>query len=54
VVFKLTPSGSETVLYTFPGRYLPVGDLLSDQNYLYGTTMGGGSHNSGEVFKVKQ
>jgi uncharacterized repeat protein (TIGR03803 family) len=54
VVFKLTPSGTETVLHRFPGRSLPVGDLLLDQGYLYGTTLGGGSANAGVVFKVKQ
>jgi uncharacterized repeat protein (TIGR03803 family) len=53
VVFKLTLSGTETVLYKFPGRYLPVGDLLLNQGYLYGTTMGGGSQNDGVVFKIK-
>ena len=54
VVFKLTPSGTETVLYKFPGRYEPVGDLLLDQGYLWGTTLGGGTANAGVVFKVKQ
>jgi len=53
VVFKLAPSGTETVLFKFPGRYLPVGDLLLDQGFLYGTTTGGGSHNAGTVFKIK-
>jgi len=54
VVFKLTPAGTETVLHRFPGRSLPVGDLLLDQGYLYGTTLGGGSGSAGVVFKVKE
>jgi uncharacterized repeat protein (TIGR03803 family) len=53
VVFQLTPAGTETVLYKFPGNYDPIGDLLLDQGFLYGTTMGGGSHNDGLVFKIK-
>ena len=54
VVFKLTPAGTETVLHRFPGRSLPVGDLLLDQGYLYGTTLGGGSGSAGVVFKVTE
>lgn len=54
VVFKLTPAGTETVLYKFPGNYDPIGDLLADKGYLYGTTMGGGKPNDGVVFRVKQ
>jgi len=54
VLFKLAPSGTETVLHRFAGRSLPVGDLLLDQGFLYGTTLGGGTDNAGLVFKVKQ
>lgn len=54
VVFKLTPAGTETVLFKFPGNYDPIGDLLADKGYLYGTTMSGGRPNEGVVFKVKQ
>lgn len=53
VVFKLTPAGTETVLYKFRGNYAPIGDLLLNQGYLYGTTTGGGSHNAGVVFRIK-
>jgi uncharacterized repeat protein (TIGR03803 family) len=53
VLFQLTPAGTETVLYKFPGNYDPIGDLLLDHGFLYGTTMGGGSHNDGVVFKIK-
>jgi uncharacterized repeat protein (TIGR03803 family) len=67
VVFKLTPEGSETVLYSFgaqtngvDGAY-PFAGLIFDQNgNLYGTTVGGGVYNSldcppegcGVVFKL--
>lgn len=53
VVFKFSPSGSETVLFSFPGRYEPVGDLLLNQGSLYGTTISGGSGDAGVVFKIK-
>ncbi len=54
-VFKITPSGTETVVYTFTGGSdggIPVGGLLIDtQDNLYGTTLSGGSF-SGVVFKI--
>ena len=61
-VFKLTPSGSETVLYSF-GATNPIGSttdgtnpyssLIMDANgNLYGTTSGGGSKGNGTVFKL--
>ena len=46
VVFKLSPSGTETVLYSFTGGSdgrLPVAGLIADRaGNLYGTTAGGG------------
>jgi uncharacterized repeat protein (TIGR03803 family) len=55
-VFKITPTGTLTVLHSFIGSdgYDPVGTLLqaSDGNF-YGTTMAeGGAHGSGTVFKI--
>ncbi|HEX4268794.1 MAG TPA: choice-of-anchor tandem repeat GloVer-containing protein [Steroidobacteraceae bacterium] len=56
-VFKVTPSGTESVLYSFSGVTAdgddPTGNLLlaSDGN-LYGTTRLGGASNYGTVFKV--
>lgn len=48
-VFKLTPSGEETVLYNFAGApdgAAPYGGLIMDgQGNLYGTTYGGGVSN---------
>lgn len=62
-VFKLTPSGEETVLYSFAGApdgAAPYGGLVTDgQGNLYGTTYGGGSSSTdcygqgcGTVFKL--
>jgi uncharacterized repeat protein (TIGR03803 family) len=56
-VFKITPSGQETVLYVFPpqmtnGAY-PNGGLIRDlAGNLYGTTMSGGAYNWGTIFKL--
>ena len=63
VVFKLSPTGTETVLYSFSGGAdggQPVAGLVRDAaGSLYGTTRGGGSSacslgagNCGVVFKV--
>lgn len=63
VVFKLTPQGTETVLYTFTGRgdgAYPAGGLIRDAaGNLYGTaSQGGKTHRSclqagcGVVFKL--
>jgi uncharacterized repeat protein (TIGR03803 family) len=57
-VFKLDPSGNETVLYNFTGgkdgKYPSVDRLAIDlAGNLYGTTAEGGSGNNGVVFKIK-
>ncbi len=56
VVFKVDPTGNETVLYTFTGGSDgggPIAGLLRDaEGNLYGTTNGGGTANAGVVFKV--
>jgi uncharacterized repeat protein (TIGR03803 family) len=61
-VFELSPSGgswTETVLYSFcsttgcPDGTDPRGNLVFDaQGNLYGTTIGGGSQNSGTTFEI--
>jgi uncharacterized repeat protein (TIGR03803 family) len=56
-VFKLDPSGNETVLYSFTGTNGdgagPVAGLITDRaGNLYGTTAAGGSHNAGTVFRL--
>ena len=56
-VFKVTPSGTESVLYSFAGGTTdgstPDGGLIqaSDGNF-YGTTANGGANNDGAVFKI--
>ncbi len=56
-VFKITPAGVETILYSFGASasdgYGPWGTLVqaSDGNF-YGVTEGGGSQKSGTVFKL--
>jgi uncharacterized repeat protein (TIGR03803 family) len=59
VVFKLTPKGKETVLYTFCAQTNctdgenPYAGLVFDQKgNLYGTTVNGGAHGVGVVFKL--
>jgi uncharacterized repeat protein (TIGR03803 family) len=56
VVFKLSPTGKETVLHTFTGGADGAGPnagLIRDAaGNLYGTTIVGGNSNSGTVFKV--
>jgi len=54
-VFKVKPSGHETVLYSFTGSggYDPVADLVMDADgNLYGTAKSGGPFVYGTVFKV--
>jgi uncharacterized repeat protein (TIGR03803 family) len=55
-VYKLTPSGTLTILYSFTAGadgFNPEGSLVqgTDGN-LYGTTSGGGIHNFGTTFKI--
>jgi uncharacterized repeat protein (TIGR03803 family) len=56
VVFKLSSNGTETVLYAFTGGADgagPVAGLTRDAaGNLYGTTVGGGAHNTGVVFEL--
>src|SRR5208282_3849903 len=56
VVFKVDPSGNETVLYTFTGGadggYPLAGVIRDSAGNLYGTTNGGGASGAGVVFKV--
>ena len=55
MVFKLSPSGTETVLHSFVGSdgAGPGAGLIADSaGNLYGTTRFGGASNSGVVFKL--
>jgi uncharacterized repeat protein (TIGR03803 family) len=59
-VYKITPSGALTTLEVFScvgascpnGEFPYAGLALATDGSLYGTTLGGGSHNRGAVFKV--
>jgi uncharacterized repeat protein (TIGR03803 family) len=55
-VFKVTTSGAERVLFTFPGTgsngEFPFAGLTAVKGTLYGTTVNGGASNIGTVFKV--
>lgn len=62
-IFKLTPSGLFTLLFTFtpgpeqnfPNGNGPSGALVEAQNgLLFGTTFSGGSKNSGVVFQISK
>ena len=56
VVFKLDPTGKETVLYTFTGGLdgaQPAAGLIRDfAGNFYGTASGGGAAQNGVVFKL--
>jgi uncharacterized repeat protein (TIGR03803 family) len=56
VVYKLDPSGHETVLYSFTGLGGAVrieGGVIRDSaGNLYGTTWAGGPYNAGVIFKL--
>jgi uncharacterized repeat protein (TIGR03803 family) len=56
VVFKLSKTGKETVLYRFTGgrdgASPYAGVIRDDQGNLYGTTYGGGAHGQGTVFRL--
>jgi len=54
-VFKSTPAGALTNLYSFSGSdgAYPYAGLVqgNDENF-YGTTSGGGAHANGTVFRI--
>ena len=59
VVFKLTPKGKETVLYSFcaqndcaDGSFPIAGLILDKKGNMYGTTQDDGTHSGGVVFKI--
>ena len=57
VVFKLDPSGTETVLHSFAGT--PDGGnsssplLVSSDGTIIGATAEGGFHDAGTIFRIK-
>jgi len=54
-VFKVTPGGTETVMYSFAGTpdgSCPLAGLILHAGIFYGTTYQGGASNYGTVFKL--
>ena len=54
-IFRITPSGDETVIYAFKGRKdgaFPQASLVEFGGSLFGTTGMGGSDDAGTVFKI--
>jgi uncharacterized repeat protein (TIGR03803 family) len=53
-VFSITPSGTETVLFSFTGSdgKAPQATLLNVNGTLYGTTSSGGAYGYGTVFSI--
>ncbi len=56
-IFKVSPSGSETVLHSFgspgaDGNNPKAGLVMDNHGYLYGTTLNGGTNGLGAVFKL--
>ena len=55
-VFKVDATGTETVLYSFPGGTdgaRPDGGVIRDESgNFYGTTIEGGTYNAGTIFKL--
>jgi uncharacterized repeat protein (TIGR03803 family) len=57
MVFKVTPNGTETVLYAFQGApdgARPIAGLILYKGNLYGTTSQGGAANAGTVFELSR
>ncbi|HEX3458932.1 MAG TPA: choice-of-anchor tandem repeat GloVer-containing protein [Candidatus Baltobacteraceae bacterium] len=57
IVYSITPSGTETVLYSFCGFNCydglePEAGLINVEGTLYGTTSGGGAIGYGTVYKI--
>lgn len=55
-VFKISPAGTESVLYSFgtgtDGNTPSSSLIMDDAGNLYGTTYSGGTNNNGTVFKI--
>lgn len=51
-VFKITPAGVETVLYSFPTGIGAGGLTQGTDGNFYGTTAHGGTNNAGTVFEI--
>jgi uncharacterized repeat protein (TIGR03803 family) len=54
ILFKVTPSGQETILHTFRSSEgaVPNQLMFDSHGVLWGTTAGGGTHDQGVIFKM--
>jgi uncharacterized repeat protein (TIGR03803 family) len=54
IIFKVTPSGQETILHTFHSTdgAVPNELMFDSQGVLWGTTAGGGTYDQGTIFKI--
>ncbi len=54
IIFKLSPSGQETILHTFRNTEgsTPNELMFDSQGNLWGTTAFGGAHNNGVIFEI--
>jgi len=52
VIYKLTPAGKLTTLYTFASGVIPSGLIQATDGDFYGTTYNGGANSLGQAFKI--
>lgn len=54
VLYKITPAGAYTVVYTFDGTHgcMPTAPTLHTDGKLYGLTLNGGANNTGVVYSL--
>jgi len=55
IVFKLDPTGKETILHTFKGRNIPPspgGVVINPEGNVYGSAYGSGDYSLGYIFKI--
>lgn len=51
-VFKVTPTGAETLIYNFPSGFSSYGVVMDAAGNLYGVSSNGGKNNAGEIYKL--
>ncbi len=54
IIFKISPSGQETILHTFRNKEgaVPNELMFDSQGLLWGTTSGGGTYDKGTIFTI--
>ncbi|HLZ39955.1 MAG TPA: choice-of-anchor tandem repeat GloVer-containing protein [Candidatus Sulfotelmatobacter sp.] len=51
-VFKLTPGGTEALIYNFPSGFSSYGVVMDPAGNLYGVSVNGGTYNAGAIYKL--